>query len=89
MLVFEYDHGKNRLNKERHGVSLDDAKAMWDSTHVVIPAKNVLGEDRFAIVGQVRGKIYVAIFTERKESVRLISCHRADGRLVRIYEKYI
>lgn len=87
--LFEHDPIKNRINEERHGISLFRARELWKDTHVVIPAKDVMGERRCAILGMIEDKVYVAIFTERGDAIRLISCHRADRRLEQVYEKYI
>ena len=85
---FDYDPDKSRLNEERHGIDFVDAQTLWDSTHIVIPAKNIKGENRSAVVGKAQGKYYVAIFTMRNEVIRIISCHRADKRWINIYEEY-
>ncbi len=89
MAGFEYDSNKSKENEARHGINLLQAQALWDSAHAIIPAKNVAGENRHAIVGKIKGKVYVAIFTKRGEGLRLISCHRADGRWEKVYEKLI
>ena len=86
---FEFDLKKSHANEERHGVSLDWAQGLWDKTHVIIPAKNVSGESRYLILARVGGRCYAAIFTKRGEAIRLISCHRADRRLERIYENSV
>lgn len=86
---FEFDTRKSRLNKERHGVDLEWAKNLWQVTHVIVPAKNVRGENRFLILAKILNKCYAAIFTKRGEVTRLISCHRADRRLERIYERHV
>lgn len=86
---FEYDATKSRTNKEQHGINFAEAQDLWESAHVIIPAKNVVGESRYAILGKINGKIYVAIFARRGDTIRLISCHRADKRWVKIYEQYI
>lgn len=86
---FEFDPKKNQLNKQRHGVDLEWAQGLWDVTHVVIPAKNVLGEARFLILAMIAGKCYAAVFSRRGEAIRLISCHRADRRLEKTYEKQV
>lgn len=86
---FEFDSRKSQLNKQRHGVDLEWAKALWDVTHVIIPAKHVVGENRFLILGKIGGKCYAAVFTRRGEAIRLISCHRADRRLERIYASQV
>lgn len=89
MAGFEYDPNKSRENERRHGINFVQAQELWDSTHIIIPAKNVSWENRYAIVGKIKGKIYIAIFTQREEAKRVISCHRADKRWEKIYEKYI
>ena len=86
---FDYDPEKSRLNVERHGVDLHWARRLWDATHVVVPAKCVTGERRFLILARVERKCYAAVFTMRGQTVRLISCHRADKRLERTYEDKI
>ncbi|HBL18403.1 MAG TPA: hypothetical protein DD417_17015 [Elusimicrobia bacterium] len=62
---------------------------IWDETHVILPAKNVTGEIRLLLLARMDGKCYAAVFTRRGEAIRLISCHRADRRLERIYESHI
>ncbi len=85
---FEYDPRKSQLNKERHGVDLEWAQGLWDVTHIIIPAKHVRGEPRSLILAKIATKCYAAIFAIRGEVTRLISCHRADKRLEKIYEKH-
>ncbi|MFA5140899.1 MAG: BrnT family toxin [Elusimicrobiota bacterium] len=86
---FEFDRRKSQLNSERHGVDLDWAQSLWDESHIIIPAKNVRGENRSLILAKIGGKCYAAVFTRRGEVIRLISCHRADRRLERIYEREV
>lgn len=83
---FEYDSRKSRLNWERHGIDFEDAQALCAEFHIVLPAKSVAGEERYALVARLDGDCWAAVFTMRGEVVRLISCHREDGRLERIYE---
>jgi uncharacterized DUF497 family protein len=82
---FVFDEEKNRKNAETHGIDFEETKKLWEGTHVIIPAKEVRGENRSAILGKVRGRVYMAIFTERHGVIRLISCHRADRKWERIY----
>jgi uncharacterized DUF497 family protein len=86
---FEFDPEKSRLNEGRHGVDLEWAQCLWDVTHVIVPAKHVTGESRFLILAKISGKCFAAVFTRRGEAIRLISCHRADRRLERIYESQV
>lgn len=86
-MEFEYDEEKNWLNKRLHGVSLEDAQALWLGLHVIVPAREVSGEKRMGIVGRIHGEIFVAIFTRRADVIRLISFHRADRKWERHYEE--
>lgn len=85
----EFDPIKSERNKKRHGVDLEWAQGLWDVTHIIIPAKDVIGESRCLILAKTGSKCYAAVFTRRGEAIRLISCHRADHRLERIYENRV
>ena len=89
MNEFEFDPAKNKINKEKHGIDFVKAKELWQRDRVIIPARKVSGESRFAIVGTIQNKHYVAIFTQRKDKIRIISCHPADKKWRKIYEKYV
>jgi len=89
MPQFEYDPNKSKSNKQIHGIDFEEAQELWVSTHVIIPAKGIIGENRSAILGKIKEKHYMAIFTKRDESVRIISCHRADRRWQKQYETHI
>lgn len=43
---FEFDPIKSERNKKRHGGDLKWAQGLWDVTHIIIPAKDVIGESR-------------------------------------------
>ncbi len=43
---FEFDPIKSKRNKKRHGVDLEWAQGLWDVTHIIIPAKDVIDESR-------------------------------------------
>jgi len=88
MRPFEFDPEKSRINRAKHGVDLGWARRLWAEGHVIIPARDVSGERRFVIIARVVGKCYSAVFTQRGEAIRIISCRRADHRLETIYEEY-
>ena len=85
--VFEYDPNKSQSNREKHGLDFVEAQELWEVHHVVFVGRNVGGESRQIIVGELRGRMHVAIFTCRGTVVRLISCHKADSRWVREFEE--
>ena len=87
-MKFDYDSQKNQSNMARHGVDFKEAQKLWDGDHITIPAKNVSGENRYAVIGRIRYKVYLAVFTERADTIRIISCHRADKKWERIFHDY-
>ena len=86
---FEFDPEKSRRNEDKHGVDFEWAQQLWKEDHVILPAKEVAGEVRSMLLARIKGSCYAALFTKRGESIRLISCHRADQRLENLYEKNI
>ncbi len=84
----EYDPDKSAVNLRKHGLSLEQAKQLWEVPAVVIRARTV-GEDRFMIIGPLGRKLYSAIFTMRGETVRLISARRSHKKEESIYHEAI
>jgi uncharacterized DUF497 family protein len=85
--LFEYDPEKSKKNKERHGIDFEEAQLLWIVPHVVFPAQPFHGEERHINVGELSERVYMAVFTFRGPRIRLISCHRADERWMREYER--
>jgi uncharacterized DUF497 family protein len=84
-MEFEFDPRKDEINRERHGISLLEAQELWAVPNVIAAIPEIEGELRWSIIGELREKLYVAIFTKRESRIRLISCHRADGRWKKEY----
>ena len=82
---FESDPLKEESNLSKHGVDFIEAQELWEVRNVVSRAGRVKGEERWGIVGRLRDRLYVAIFTLRGGRVRLISCHRADANWEKLY----
>jgi hypothetical protein len=76
-MEFEYDPTKSQTNKEKHGIDFEDAQLLWqDEDRVEFPARSD-SEDRRALIGIKDEKIWVAFYTMRGASVRIISVRRA------------
>ena len=45
------------------------------------------GEERFQALGQIDGRVFVVIFTQRFRAIRIISARKANSREVKRYEK--
>lgn len=77
MLNFEYDANKSIKNKEKHNISFEEARLLWDDKNgIVVPANIIDNELRYALIATFKRKCYVAIFTLRDENYRIISVRR-------------
>jgi uncharacterized DUF497 family protein len=86
MLAFEFDEGKSRANREKHGIDFVQAQAIWNDPDLIeIPALTV-DEPRFLVIGRIDGKHWSAVVTYRSENIRLISVRRSRAEEVAIYE---
>jgi hypothetical protein len=90
---FEWDEEKNRANIKKHGVSFEEAIAIFNDPHLLtIPDRMDGLEQRWKSIGVMSGVVLIlAIHTVRQETgdevVRLISARYAGRRDRRIYEE--
>jgi hypothetical protein len=74
---FEYDPTKSKTNQEKHGMDFLRAQLLWcDERRVVIPAHSST-EPREAIIAELDGVLWTAIYTMRGSAVRIISVRRS------------
>lgn len=85
-MEFEFDSRKSKINKEKHGISFENAQDMWDDPDLVeIPVKTC-DEPRFLVIGKISGKYWSGVITYRGENIRIISVRCARKEEVEIYE---
>lgn len=87
-MKFEYDPNKSASNKAKHGITLEEAKALWTVPAVELEA-NTVDEPRFMIVGKIGSKSYSCIYTTRGDVIRLISARRSRKSEEAIYHEYV
>jgi uncharacterized DUF497 family protein len=46
----------------------------------------IYGEDRYQLIGQIDGRLFVLVYTPRGNVVRIISARKANSREVKRYE---
>ncbi len=86
-LIFEWDEDKDRSNSAKHGVTFDEASAVFRDPlgGTVYDRDHSAAEDRFiTIEADRRRHILVAIHTDRGDRIRIISAGpatRAERRL--------
>ncbi len=79
---FEWDENKNKSNIDKHDISFDDAKAIFDDPkHLETEdTRKDYGENRFIIIGKVRNAILTVVYTIRDTAKRLISARRSNKK---------
>jgi uncharacterized protein len=86
MMQFEYDPVKNQTNKAKHGIDFEEAQLLWSDAHRVELQAQAVAEQRFMIIGKIKGKHWSAITTHRGGIIRIISVRRSRRSEVSLYE---
>jgi uncharacterized DUF497 family protein len=83
---FEYDPNKDRINVDKHGLSLALAARLdWDAALLWIDDRRDYGETRILALAPDTGILYYVAFVDRGSVRRVISLRRANRREVRRY----
>ncbi|HKS95685.1 MAG TPA: BrnT family toxin [Terriglobia bacterium] len=93
---FEWDEEKARRNLEKHKVSFEQAKRVFDDPHHVSLRDDREPEERWLTFGLVNGAVVLAVAhtveeRENEETIRIISARKATRcereRYAHPYEK--
>ena len=79
-MKFEWDEDKNTINKEKHKISFETAAYVFDDPYYIemFDFEHSVDEDRYIAIGRVSDIVFV-VFTERKDTIRLISARLATN----------
>lgn len=85
-MKFEWDEEKNFANKEKHKISFETAAHVFDDPNYIemFDFEHSFNEDRYIAIGKV-GDVLFVVFTERKETIRLISARLATNAERKLY----
>ena len=85
---FEWDEAKSEACFQARG--FDFAYAAWaffDPDRVVqADTRHSYGEERFQVMGRIEQRLFVIVYTPRRDAIRIISARKANQREVRDYE---
>jgi len=89
---FDWDPSKDKINREKHGLSFDEAIGLFRSGVdylEIYDEEHSDEEDRFIAVGPIRRGVIVVAFTERDDDVlRLLSARMATRKERQRYEEH-
>lgn len=82
-MLFEWDEEKAAFNLTKHGVDFASATEAFADPFAMErfdPRSNAVGEARCLLTGTGAGALLTVVYTERGESLRIISARRATRR---------
>ena len=85
-----WDESKNLKNQKKHGVSFEEARALFrgDDYLEIFDERHSDDEDRFIAVGTIARGLVLVVYTERDdETVRIISARWATKREMEMYQQ--
>jgi uncharacterized DUF497 family protein len=86
-MPFEFDPAKSAARKAKHGIDFEEAQALWgDGDAFAIPSRYA-SEERFLVIGEIKGSIWTAIVAHRGGNTRLISVRRARKNETEAYHR--
>ncbi|MER1940069.1 BrnT family toxin [Castellaniella sp. FW104-16D08] len=85
-MLIDFDPKKDRINQEKHGVTLSLARYFeWDTALTSADTRRDYGESRMIAIGYISLRLYVVVYVNRDDCRRIISLRKANLREVRHY----
>lgn len=89
-MEFEWDDAKDVRNGAVHGVEFSAIYDFdWITAITAVDDRRDYGETRFISIGFIQGRLYVCVYTQRREACRIISLRKANKRERILYEEEI
>jgi len=87
-LNYEYDVLKNLSNFAKHGLKLEQViEFEWETALIRQDQRRNYPETRFQATGYISDRLYVLVFCERTDLIRVISLRKANHREINSYAK--
>jgi uncharacterized protein len=86
--AFEWDSDKGEANKEKHGISFEDAVELFDAPYLR-SLSDRSGEIRWVAFGKAQERVIAVIYTEREGRIRIISARMARTKEREIYQQRV
>lgn len=87
-MKFEWDQAKSDACFHSRGFDFAYVALAFLDPHkwVLQDARHSYGEDRYQLTGSIEDRLFVLVYTPRKEVIRIISARKANLREVKHYE---
>jgi uncharacterized DUF497 family protein len=84
--AFEWDSNKDEANKEKHGISFEDAIELFDAPYLRFRSDRC-GEIRWIALGKAQRRVIAVIYTERGGRIRIVSARMARTKEREIHQR--
>ena len=78
---FEWDDAKEKKNIIKHGIDFETAARIFADHYRIeyLDIKHSVNEERYITIGEIHDKLFVitVVYTEREDSIRIISARKA------------
>jgi uncharacterized protein len=86
MPKYEWDENKNKSNQQKHSISFEKAKEVFEDQNAVEFRGNSSSELRIMRIGKTLSKILITVvYTLRSVSIRIISARQASKEETKSY----
>jgi len=85
---FDWDPEKHKKTGQERGFGFDYVTRIFSGPIVeVVDRRRDYGEDRMRAIGQIDGRVYVVIYTDRGQVRWIISAWKASGKDLRAWRE--
>ena len=89
-LSFEWDEEKSKRNSDKHGITFNEAKTVFNDPFAITIADphHSDEEERYLDIGlSIKERLLVVWYTERDGNIRIIGCRRVTPFERKAYEQ--
>jgi len=86
VLAFEFDPEKSQANKNKHGIDFIEAQELWNDQDRLVEPARTSNKERLMLIGRIDCLYWSAVFTRRRDRIRLISVRRSRRKEMALYE---
>jgi len=89
-LTFEWHKNKAIKNIQKHQVTFEEAKTIFNDPHAItlFDSQHSIDENRYVDIGySSKGRLLVVIYTEHDSNIRIISSRKVTQSELRAYEQ--
>ena len=77
---YEWDESKRLSNIRKHGIDFVDVPEVFaDDAIIFEDTRFDYSESRYIVIGILKGRVVVVAYTERKDTIRIISARKATS----------